>query len=81
MRTVRKHFHQYVMSTGLLRETAQMYEIFLQTALKLRGIASKYQSVPLFVPETFIEFHEFFYDKILVVKNQVVHNRLCCHCL
>ena len=28
-----KHFHQYVMSTGLLRETAQMYEIFFKQHL------------------------------------------------
>ena len=32
-----------------------------------------------FIPETFIMFHEFFYDEILVVENQVVHNLLCCH--
>ena len=32
-------------SSRLLRKTAQRYENFLQTALKLRGIASKYQSV------------------------------------
>ena len=34
-----------------------------------------------FIPETFIVFHEFFYDKILIVENQVIHNLLCCHCI
>lgn len=38
---MRKHF-QYVLSHGLLRGTAQRYESFLQTALKLWSIASKY---------------------------------------
>ena len=34
-----------------------------------------------FIPETFIVFHEFFYDKILVVENQSVYNLLLCHCI
>ena len=28
------------------------------------------------IPETFIVFHKFFYDKVLVVENQIIHNIL-----
>ena len=33
------------------------------------------------VQDTIIMSHKFFYDKILVAENQVVHNLLCCHCI